>query len=85
MGLVSFLNLDFTGVRLLVLKSVTGKVDVVLVVEVVILVVVGVVAEDEGEEELDDVLTVDLSVAGTVVCVLVVVDDIDDGFPVEMA
>ena len=85
MGLVSFLNLDFTGVRLLVLKSVTVKVDVVLVVEVVILVVVGVVAEDEGEEELDDVLTVDLSVAGTVVCVLVVVDDIDDGFPVEMA
>jgi len=84
-GLVSFLNLDFTGVRLLVLKSVTGKVDVVLVVEVVMLVVVGVVAEDEGEEELDDVLTVDLSVAVTVVCVLVVVDDIDDGFPVEMA
>lgn len=85
MGLVSFLNLDFTGVRLLFPKSVTGKVDVVLVVEVVMLVVVGVVAEDEGEEELDDVLTVDLSVAVTVVCVLVVVDDIDDGFPVEMA
>lgn len=85
MGLVSFLNLDFTGVRLLVLKSVTGKVDIVLVVEVVMLVVVRVVAEDGVEEELDDVLTVDLSVAVTVVCVLVVVDDIDDGFPVEMA
>jgi len=84
-GLVSFLNLDFTGVRLLVLKSVTGKVDIVLVVEVVMLVVVRVVAEDGVEEELDDVLTVDLSVAVTVVCVLVVVDDIDDGFPVEMA
>jgi len=84
-GLVSFLNLDFTGVRLLVLKSVTGKVDIVLVVEVVMLVVVRVVAEDGVEEVLDDVLTVDLSVAVTVVCVLVVVDDIDDGFPVEMA